>query len=266
MQAVSIANRKCSIVDSWFDRHLPELTQRCRSYFRSLPTVERDEAMAETLAGIFLYTMRAAARGKLRRLTPYTLVWFFGRSCRAGRRMAGYTSTDVMAEAARRRHHHEVLSLHQPLRIQVDHHEIVAPLSEVLADSREDSPLENVRKNVDYPEILQRERISPKGRRVFEYLCQTHGAGSHQALARELGVAPSRITQIKRRLAACLARHGYGPPATRRAHGRQEVSGRSANNGRSHSSTEVRRMKGRTDHGAALVGKVEDFVTRVSTT
>ena len=216
MQAVSRRDLPSSPAHAWFDRHLSELTRRCRRHFRNLPAVEREEMVAETLAGIFLYTVRAAARGKLRHLTPYTLVWFFGRSCQAGRRMAGYTSTDVMSEAARRGHHHEVLSLHQPIRIQVDHQVIVAPLSKVLADSREDSPLENVRRNVDYPEILQREHISPKGRRVFEYLCQTHGGGSHVELARELGVVPSRITQLKRRLAGCLARHGYGPPATRR--------------------------------------------------
>jgi hypothetical protein len=89
----------------------------------------------------------------------------------------------------------------------------VARLADVLADSREDAPIENVRRNLDYPAIFDKEQVSPKGRRVFEFLAESHGAGSQKELARELKVVPSRVTQIKRELAACLSQHGYGPPA-----------------------------------------------------
>ena len=215
MQAVTHVASRNSTIQAWFDQHLVELTRRCHTYFRFLPCVEREEAVAETVAATVQYVIRAAARGKLPRLSLGALVWFFGRSCRKGRRMAGFKSTDAMSEAARRRHHHQVLSLNQPGRIHTDRGEKVARLSEVLADQREDSPLENVRRSLDYPAILDREGVGRKGRQVFAYLCETHGEGSHRELAGELGITPGRVTQIKRELAMCLTRHGYEPPITR---------------------------------------------------
>ena len=84
----------------------------------------------------------------------------------------------------------------------------------MLADTREDSPLEHARRNLDYPSILDQEHVNPRARRVFRFLAEHHGAGCQKELARELKLAPSRISQIKRDLAGCLARHGYGPVAT----------------------------------------------------
>jgi len=213
MKSVSTTSRKGSIVDSWFDRHLAELMSRCNAYFHFLPAIEREEAVAETLASVYMYTLRSAGRGKLRNLTPYTLVLFFGKLCRAGRRMAGFKSTDAMSEAALRRGHHQVHSLGEAIPIRTDVGRRVAPLWQILADRREDSPLENVRKEIDYTEILQKEKVGAKGRRVLEFLCENHGQGSQKELAGELGVSPGRVTQIKGELAACLTRHGYGPRA-----------------------------------------------------
>lgn len=188
---------------------------RCHGYFHFLPPIEQEEAEQETLAAIVQYVTRAAERGKLQRLTPYTLIVFFGRLCKAGRPMTGFKSTDAMSETAQRRGHHRVCSLSQPRRIRTDRGERVARLSEVLSDSREDSPFEHARRDIDFPEILAKEQVGPKGRRVFQFLGETHGAGSHKELARELGVAASRVSQIKSELAVCLTRHGYGPSATR---------------------------------------------------
>jgi hypothetical protein len=212
MQTVSKTSLRNSSIHSWFDCHFAELTRRCHRQFRLLPVVEREEAVAETLASIFKYAVSAAARGRLSDLTPYTLILFFSRSCRSGRKMAGYKAVDVMSETARRQRHHAIIPLHQPAQVQTDRGTIVVKLSEVLADAREGSPAENARRNIDYPAILDREKVSHKGRRVFEYLCQTHGKGNHRELARELGITPSRISQIKHELARSLARHGYGLP------------------------------------------------------
>src|ERR1043165_9358839 len=99
MQAVANVGSRDSTVHPWFDQHLVELTRRCHIYFRFLPIVEREEATAETVAAFVQYVIRAATRGKLQRLTLGALVWFFGRSCRKGRRMAGFRATDAMSEA-----------------------------------------------------------------------------------------------------------------------------------------------------------------------
>ena len=217
MQAVASVGSGDSTIHAWFDRHLVELTRRCHIHFRFLPSIEREEAVAETVAAAVQYVIRAASRGKLQRLTLGALVWFFGRSCREGRQMAGFKATDAMSEAARRRHHHQVLSFNQPCLVHTDRGARIARLSEVLADQRENSPYDNVRRDLDYADILDKERVNLKGRRVFRFLAECHGQGDHRALARELGVTPGRVSQLKSQLAKCLGRHGYEPPATRPA-------------------------------------------------
>ena len=106
MKALSSTGLPSGVVHDWFDRHLAEVSSRSRAYFHFLPPLEQEEAVAETLAGIVQYVVRAAATGKLQRLTPYTLVLFFGQHCRAGRRMTGGKSTDALSESARRQGHH----------------------------------------------------------------------------------------------------------------------------------------------------------------
>jgi hypothetical protein len=73
-----------SAAHTWFEAHLRELTSRAHAFVRRLPRNDREEAVAEVLGQIFAYTVRAAARGKLHLLTPFTLVSFFGRAYCAG--------------------------------------------------------------------------------------------------------------------------------------------------------------------------------------
>jgi hypothetical protein len=124
----------------------------------------------------------------------------------------------VLSPAAQRRHRLRVVSLDQPRRMHTPEGEVRIPLSEVLADKRSEPPLEACRKDLDYPTILRRQRASRKARCVFAWLAQTHGTGRQIELARELGVSPPRIVQLKRQLARCLAAEDYGPPPTRIAH------------------------------------------------
>ena len=196
---------------AWFDQNLPELTSRCNAYFRHRPALEREEATADTLAAVFRYAIGAEARGKLSLLTCYTLVSFFGRAYCEGRRMAGYSSTDVMSEAARRRHGLRVISLEEMHDSPTTNTRNPDSISEMLADSKVDRPPENVRRNLDYLEILERSQASTKAKRVFRFLCETAGEGRQIELAREMRVAPSRITQLKAELALSLAAHGYAP-------------------------------------------------------
>ncbi|HUU96072.1 MAG TPA: hypothetical protein VM487_10060 [Phycisphaerae bacterium] len=197
----------------WFDHHLPELIRRARLFARRLPRGERDEAVAEILAMMFRYVFSAAVRGKLRVLTAPALVRFYCWAYLDGRRAAGASGRDVFSPRVHRRHGVSVVSLDQPRRIRTRDGETVLSLSEVLADRRSDRPPEHCRKNVDYEEILQRQKASRKARAVFDLLAETHGAARGVDMARQLRVSTPRIVQLKYELADCLAAEGYGPPA-----------------------------------------------------
>ena len=215
---MSTATATCKLPRSaghlWFETHLPELTRRCRTWARRLPRDEGEEATAEVLAQAFRCVLSAEARGKLHRLTTGSLIRFFGRAYRVGRRMTGCRSTDVLSEAGRLRHRRRVMSLSDANGTEIARCPAYLRLSDVLADPRADCPLENVRRNIDYLEILEREGANRKVKRVFTFLCETASAGRQVDLARELGVSPARVCQIKGELAGMLAAHGYQPPAT----------------------------------------------------
>lgn len=196
---------------AWFEKHLPELSSRCNSFFRQKQASERDEAVADVLARVFEYAINAEPRGKLHRLTPFTLVSFFARAFCEGRRMIGASSLDVLSEAGRRRHGLRVVSLEDLPDLPTAHSRSPHRFAEMLSDSKGDRPLENVRRDVDYVEILDRAGASAKVRRVFHFLCETVGEGRQVELARELGVSPVRITQLKAELAGHLAAAGYLP-------------------------------------------------------
>jgi hypothetical protein len=212
MPAVPITSHKPrSSGHDWFERHLPELASRCRAFMRRVPSHDREEAQAETLGSIFQYVLRAAERGKLSALTPFTLVSFFGRGVCEGRRMTGTSTKDLLSEACHRHHGLRVVSLDDPHVKLGSCSPGGVQFSEALVDPKADRPLENVRRDIDYPEILEREGASPKARRVFEFLCETAGAGKQKHLARELGVSEPRVCQLKGELADMLSAHGYGP-------------------------------------------------------
>jgi hypothetical protein len=63
--------------------------RRSQTFTNYLPAAEREEARAEVIAQAYQYVVNAERRGRLHRLTPLTLLAFFGRSYQAGRRMAG---------------------------------------------------------------------------------------------------------------------------------------------------------------------------------
>jgi hypothetical protein len=212
----------------WFEQRLPELVSRCQAFMRCVPRAEREEAQAEVLAQSFRYVVGAEQRGKLHRLTPFTLVSFFGRSYRAGCLMTGSHPKDVLSQAARIKNGHKIFSLQTPdpaaLRKQ---QQVQASLADTLADRKADRPLENVRRDLDYSDILDREAANRKVRRVFHFFCETAGQGPQIELARELGVSPPRVCQLKAQLADMLAAHDYEPPATRRERPSPSRRGRS---------------------------------------
>lgn len=214
MQTALAQSARANCGRAWFDDHLAEILARCRLFVRRLPRGERQDGVADIVASIFRYVVKAEYRGKLRLLTPFTLVWYFGRSYCLGRRFGGSNSTDVMSPAAQQKHGLRVVSLDR-INEFVDTDRSTDEINrrdlEALSDSTYDQPAENARRNVDYPEMLSGRHVSAKARRVFKFLLQTNSVGQQVEVARSLGVSPARVTQLKAQLADRLAAFDYLP-------------------------------------------------------
>lgn len=196
----------------WFDERHVELLSRAQATFRQLHADHREEAVAEVLATIFSWACRAAGRGRLDKLTAFWAVTFAARQYRQGRRLAGYTSSCVMSEAARAKRGLRVVSLDEPLGTSRDGREMSRLGS--LADVGEEDPAEAARRRHDYPAMLR--EVSDKAAGTFKFLAESHGAGLQTELAAALMVSPGRITQLKAELADAFAHEGYRGPLGRR--------------------------------------------------
>jgi len=206
---------------AWFAEHAAELASRLRVAFHRLAPEARAEAAADCTARIWEWLLSAERRGTLHRVTPFRLVTYARASWFVGRRFVGMSSTDVMGEAAGWRGRVNVVSLDDGATPEL------SP-SETIPDKRSGgNPFEDVRRNCDYPYILEADRVSAKARRAFALLAQTMGGLKNLELAAELGVSPGRATQLKTRLADALARHDYRcPPVRCGGRVRREWSGR----------------------------------------
>ena len=194
---------------NWFMQNLPEIQSRSNACLSRLSGERREDAQAEIIGAAFKATVHAERNGVLGNITAFHVVTNALKQCRQGRRMAGYTTTDVMSEATQLKGRCKVLSLSEPTARKSGERQCL-PLSETLADRRQDNnPLEQVRRNLDYPEILRQEHVSPKARKVFKSLTRDRTTGHGLRLAHELMVSPGRITQLKGELAEALRRHDY---------------------------------------------------------
>lgn len=194
----------------WFLAHLPEIQSRCRAAVARLRAERREEAAAEVTAAVFKAAVHAARKGMLDRVTPYYAVLFAVRQLRQGRRVAGYSSTDVTSEAAQIKGRAAVSPL--PTGGVARTSASSGSLSDELADRRRHAdPYEQARQNLDYPQILERERVSTKGRKLFEMLSAVRGRGQGKQIAQALNVSEARVCQLKRQLADALAKHDYAP-------------------------------------------------------
>jgi hypothetical protein len=199
---------------AWFLGHLPEIRSRCRAALTRLRAESREEATAEVTAAVFKAAVHAARNGTLGRVTPYHAVAFAVRQFRQGRRVAGYSSTDVTSEAAQAKGRAKVSALPAG-----DGRDAGAPagacrgsLSDELADRRRHAdPYEQARQNLDYPQILERERVSAKAKALFGMLSAARGRGRGMQIARALNVSEGRVSQLKQQLAEALTKHEYAP-------------------------------------------------------
>ena len=207
-----------SVVESpahiWFLNHLPEIRSRGHACLSRLRGDAYDEAMSEVVGSVFKGAVYAARSGNLERVTPYHAVRFAVKQFRQGRRLAGYSSTDVTAEAAQLKGRATVLPLPGADATHGSNRKVsrAASLSEELADRRQHfNPFEQARQNLDYACILKQEHINKKARKVFRLLSAVRGLGQGREIAKVLGISPARVCQLKQQLADALAKHDYAP-------------------------------------------------------
>ncbi len=211
MTALSIPDSQVSQeANAWLLTHRDELESRARANFSRLGSERRDEAIAEVMAVTLAAALSAVRRGRLHKLTPFWCVIFASRQWRQGRRFAGYSSTCVMSEAAMIKRGIKVTSL-EAIDEGADDEAYIS-LDESLADRNAEDPFDVVRRNEDYPAIMDMEGVSPKARRTLTFLAENQGGSRQLDLAAELKVSPGRITQLKGELAAALAKYDYVGP------------------------------------------------------
>jgi hypothetical protein len=193
---------------AWFMENLPEIQSRSRACLSRLPRHQREEAMAEVVGSVFKASVHAERNGVLARITPFHAVVYAVKHYRQGRRMAGYSSTDVMSEATQIKGRCKVVSLSSVSETG----DSPLTLSETLADRRQDNnPFEQVRKNLDYPAILRKEKVSRKARKIFSLVAADRSLGQGERIATALRMSPGRVCQLKTQLAEALAKYDYVP-------------------------------------------------------
>ena len=192
----------------WFLNNLDEIRSRAGACLGRLRPEHREEAVAEVVAAVFCAAVRAARRGVLERVTPFHAVDYAVRQYWQGRRVAGTSSTDVVADATTAKRRVRVVSLESP-DAEADAANANVTLAETLADRRvHDMPLEKVRQNLDYDYILRAEKVAAKARRLFSLLSAVRGKGCGNRIAQALNVSPGRVSQLKVLLARALANRG----------------------------------------------------------
>jgi len=198
----------------WFRQHMDQITRHTRARLNHLRLEAREEAEAEVLGFAFQSGLSAARSGRLCLLSPSKVVEFALRQRRCGRRIGGYSSTDVTSEAAQVKGRANVVLFSCPVSSPAARGDASADVSvgETLADRRQDAnPFEQARKRIDYPLILRTEKLSRKARRLFALLSAVQGRGSGKRIAQTLGISTGRVCQLKRQLAEALTKRGYAP-------------------------------------------------------
>ena len=201
----------------WFHDHADELDSRLNACFGRLDGDAREEAVADSRARVWASLLSAAKRGRLGKITAYTAAVYARAGYKVGRRFAGTNNTDAMGDGTRTTGRVSGGSVDM-VGVRSDGQECMetVSLADALVDPRGwDRPLENVRRNSDYPAIMDAENVNAKARLTFLMLAESQGAARNMDIARDLGVSEGRATQLKTLLAEAFARHGYRCPLGR---------------------------------------------------
>jgi hypothetical protein len=181
---------------------LPRLEAHARAACRRVRCPHRrDDLVAEAVALAWLWFVRLARRGKDAARFPMALADFAARAVHNGRRLAGAEAPrDVLSPSARRRHGFGVRRL-------VEHYAFEGGLvGEALRDNTRTPVPEQVSFRLDFPAWLRR-----RGRRDRRLVRALLRGGRTREVARQFGLTPSRVSQLRAELRADWARFTADP-------------------------------------------------------
>jgi hypothetical protein len=168
---------------------LPAVRTHAKIQFRHLPVIQREEAIAETIAAACVSYQRLAAQGKLDVAHPGTLATYAVNHVRNGRHIGGHqdAAKDVLSPVCQRRHGVKIQSLSARPSDSRGWGCLVTP------DRKADIP-ELACFRLDFAEYLR--TLSRRDRRIVSRLA----AGERtMEVAERFGMTASRISQLRRR-------------------------------------------------------------------
>ena len=191
-----------------------ELKSRAFAASWGLTAADREEFCCECTAWAWEWCLSAARRGKLDRLTPFTLVSFASKQWWSGRRF-GMTANinDAMDEQARARGRVRLERLDDLETERVDNTIRGRRVSSALTDSKRAQPDEQVRTELDYALVAEDEALPSRAKECFEHLVADHERGCLTRISGLMGLSVPRVHQLKTMIGEALGRIGYAPAA-----------------------------------------------------
>ena len=189
-----------------------ELCSRSWAANWGLTPCDRDDAVQEACCYAWTWLLSATEKGRIDKLTAYSMARYARLLFRSGRRFAGSSSTDALGESTRAQGRTKIVRLEDLEDGKTNASLPACLISNALVDSRRARPDEQTRVEHDFGLVRNDPELSDRARQVFEGLLLDHEHGCGKRIAEELGVSQPRVVQIKHdELGPALARIGYAP-------------------------------------------------------
>lgn len=187
--------------------------------FRGLPEIEREEAIAESVAAAYVAYRRLCDRGiDPVREFPSMMATFAVRQVKDGRHVGSRRSSkDVLSPRAQRRHGFRVESLpistrrpHEDVHSAAGGQRVMDTFEERLHENRRTPVPEQAAFRIDFPHFLR--SLSRRDRHLATFLSLGNAA---KAAAEKFGLSQGRVTQLRQGWCAeWRARQGEAPVPT----------------------------------------------------
>jgi len=191
MNTVCVAVRDCDAVPGWHEEFLAHVLPAVKSIgsirFRSLPETEREESLAEAIAGAMINFVRLLQRGRNPASFAKRLAQVAVLRVLAGRLSSSADSSrDVLSRQAQRHRGFAVESLSAARATN-------SGWQSVLVENHKATPADVAASRIDFAAWLG--RMKPRRREIAELL----GAGyDTREVAYRFQLSPARVSQIRR--------------------------------------------------------------------